>query len=363
MIFNVGSAGVFQYNYNISEMLRMYQNNGKNYIGNGTNNFILNTGTGAIISNSMHSLPNYYNTQSITYNMYTNNRTSGSYEIEVATYTVGAGNKARLYYYSQYGNFFHVQADNSSSLTVTSYIYSIYIRIYKNGTMISNSLFNSGGYSSTYSCGSLYTINQTNWSIGQTAFVDDCVCASDTTYSVRYYYTQTVTFTGEYYMDNNTAILILVNNTDSRFIKYESVPTSITGVTTCDMITTNLLLAKGGIGSVQGFDSKFQSIPSQYIIFLYNSNIKALEIWTLSGSPSDIGGGVNNSFTSQRIGYIYYAVSAGSSTGINIYDQIPNNLTISNLIDDVITYNYLECNYDMNIYGNLFVNGYIYSTV
>ena len=331
-------------------MLRIYQNSGTNYIGNGTNNFILNSGNCGIITKSLHSSPNYLNSQSITYNMYTSNRTSGLYEIEVAKYIVKAGNKVRLYYYSQYGNYFHVQADNSSSLTVTLYIYSIYIRIYKNGTMISNSLFNSGGYSNTYSCGALYTINKTNWSIGQTAFVDDCVCATDTTYSVRYYYTQTVTFTGGYYIDNNTAISILVNNTDSRFIKYESVPTSITGVTTCDMITTNLLLAKGGIGSVQGFDSKFQSIPSQYINFYYNSNIKALEIWILSGSPSDIGGGVNNSFTSQRIGYIYYTVSAGTSTGVNIYSQIPNNLDISGLTEYIITYNYLECNYDMTIY-------------
>jgi len=129
------------------------------------------------------------------------------------------------------------------------------------------------------------------------------------------------------------------------------------------MITCNLLLARGGIGSTQGFNTKFQSIPSQYINFYYNANIKALEIWILSGSPFDIGGGVNNSFTSQRIGYIYYTVSAGTSTGVNIYSQIPNNLDISGLTDDVITYNYLECNYDMTIYGNLFVNGYIYSTV
>ena len=50
--------------------------------------------------------------------------------------------------------------------------------------MISNSLFNSGGYSNTYSCPALYTINQTNWSIGQTVFVDDCVCASETVYLV-----------------------------------------------------------------------------------------------------------------------------------------------------------------------------------
>ena len=168
MIFNVGSAGVFQYNYNNSEMLKIYQNNGKNYIGNGTNNFILNTGTGAIISNSMHSSPNYTNSQSITYNMFINNLTSGSYEIEVAQYFVKAGNKVRLYYYSQYGNYFNIQANSSSSLSVTLYIYSIYIRIYKDGVMISNSLFNSGGYTNSYSCAASNTINQTNWSIGQT---------------------------------------------------------------------------------------------------------------------------------------------------------------------------------------------------
>ena len=138
-------------------------------------------------------------------------------------------------------------------------------------------------------------------------------------------------------------------------------PSSITGITTCDMLTCNVLLARGGLSSIQGF-SDSQQIPSQYINFYYNSNIKALELWILSGSPSDIGG-VNNSFTSQRIGYINYSVSIGSSTRVNIYSQIPNNLDISGLTDDVITYNYLECNYDMTIYGNLFVNGYIYSTV
>ena len=165
MILNSPSNGGFQYNNNNTEMLRIYKSSGTNYIGNGTNNFILNTGTGAIISNSMHSSPNYTNSQSITYNMFINNLTSGSYEIEVAQYFVKAGNKVRLYYYSQYGNYFNVQADNSSSLTVTLYIYSIYIRIYKNGTMISNSLFNSGGYSNTYSRGALYTINKTNYKL------------------------------------------------------------------------------------------------------------------------------------------------------------------------------------------------------
>ena len=57
MILNSPSNGGFQYNNHNTEMLRIYQNNGKNYIGNGTNNFILNTGTGAIISNSIHSSP------------------------------------------------------------------------------------------------------------------------------------------------------------------------------------------------------------------------------------------------------------------------------------------------------------------
>ena len=34
--FNVANNGVFQYNYNNSEMLRVYQSSGTNYIGNGT---------------------------------------------------------------------------------------------------------------------------------------------------------------------------------------------------------------------------------------------------------------------------------------------------------------------------------------
>ena len=77
------------------------------------------------------------------------------------------------------------------------------------------------------------------------------------------------------------------------------------------------------------------------------TSIKALEIWILSGSPTDIGGGVSNAFTSQRIGYIYYTVSAGTSTGINIYSQIPNNLDISGLTDDIMTLNYLNVNQDL----------------
>ena len=36
---------------------------------------------------------------------------------------------------------------------------------------------------------------------------------------------------------------------------------------------------------------------------------------------------------------------------------------ISGLTDDILTLNYLTVNQDLNITGNLFVNGYIYSTV
>jgi hypothetical protein len=36
---------------------------------------------------------------------------------------------------------------------------------------------------------------------------------------------------------------------------------------------------------------------------------------------------------------------------------------ISGLTDDILTLNYLTVNQDLNIIGNLFVNGYIYSTV
>ena len=111
------------------------------------------------------------------------------------------------------------------------------------------------------------------------------------------------------------------NDIISKFTKSESVPTSITGITTTDLLTTNLLLSKEGIASIHGFTDS-QSIPSQYINYYYNSSIKALEIWLLSSNSSyDVGSGVSNSFTSQRIGYIYYTVSAGTSTGINIFQK------------------------------------------
>jgi hypothetical protein len=99
MIFNVGSAGVFQYNYNNFEMLKMYPNNGTNLLGSGSNNFILNTGNCGIITKSMYSSPNYSNTYNINYYCYPSifRSSSGTYNknFTIDYYYVEAGNKIK----------------------------------------------------------------------------------------------------------------------------------------------------------------------------------------------------------------------------------------------------------------------------
>ena len=117
------------------------------------------------------------------------------------------------------------------------------------------------------------------------------------------------------------------------------------------------------MASIKGF-SNYQSIPTQYINFYYNSAISALEIYILTGTATDVGGGVTSSFVSQIIGYIKYTVDSVSQGTINIPTAIlPTLEDISGLSDDILTLNYLTVNQDLNITGNLFVNGYIYSTV
>ena len=96
---------------------------------------------------------------------------------------------------------------------------------------------------------------------------------------------------------------MVFNDTNSKFSNFESIPSTLTGKTSTNFLCTNFLLAKGGIASVQGF-SNYQSIPTQYINFYYNSAISALEIYILTGTASDMGGGVTSSFSSQKIGYI-----------------------------------------------------------
>ena len=121
-----------------------------------------------------------------------------------------------------------------------------------------------------------------------------------------------------------------------------------------DALVNNFTIFKCGIASLQGYTSN-QLIPNNYLNFYYESVNSKLELWLISGSPSisDIGSFTNNSFTNQRLGYITWSVSKSTATGINIFDIISNNLTISNLIDDVITHNYIDCMYDLNVYGNL----------
>ena len=108
MIINAPSNGGVQFNNNGSEMIKIYQSSGTNYIGTGSNNFILNTGGGAIISNSFHCSPNYVNSYVINYSVTSTNRVTRNYELEIAQYTVIAGNKLRFSYYSQYGNYCNV---------------------------------------------------------------------------------------------------------------------------------------------------------------------------------------------------------------------------------------------------------------
>jgi hypothetical protein len=101
------------------------------------------------------------------------------------------------------------------------------------------------------------------------------------------------------------------------------------------------------------------------LIFYYNSCISALEIYILTGTASDMGGGVTSSFSSQKIGYIKYTIDSSSSTNYNTPTAIlpPTLEDISGITDDIFTLNYLAVNHDLNITGNLFVIGYIYSTV
>ena len=78
-----------------------------------------------------------------------------------------------------------------------------------------------------------------------------------------------------------------------------------------------------------------------------------------------MGNGVFSSFLSQKIGYIKYTVDSVSQGTINIPTAIlpPTLEDISGLTDDILTLRYLTVNQDLNTTGNLFVNGYIYSTV
>jgi hypothetical protein len=66
----------------------------------------------------------------------------------------------------------------------------------------------------------------------------------------------------------------------------------------------------------------------------------------------------------QKIGYIKYTIDSDQQGTINIPTEIvPPTLQDPELTDDILALNYLNVNQDSIITCNLFVNGYIYSTV
>ena len=136
---------------------------------------------------------------------------------------------------------------------------------------------------------------------------------------------------------------MMFNDTNSKFANYESIGSLLTGKTSTNFLCTNFLLSKGGIASVKGF-SNYQSIPTQYINFYYNSAISALEIYIITGNGNDVGGGVTSSFVSQKIGYIKYTVDSVSQGTINIPTAIlPPLKDISGLSADILTLNNFKC--------------------
>ena len=104
------------------------------------------------------------------------------------------------------------------------------------------------------------------------------------------------------YNGNAAKFTVVVNNNDSKFIKYQSVP-PITGITSTDCLTTNFLISKCGIAS-QGAYNSSSTFPNNFLNFYYDSVNNKIELWLVSGTITDIGGFTNNSFTNQRLGYI-----------------------------------------------------------
>jgi hypothetical protein len=119
-------------------------------IGNGSNNFILNTGTCGIISKSFHTSPNYTNTYNISYYSYLSpfRGTSGIYNEEflIGTYSVLAGNKIKLNYYFKYGSWFYGTNHNSFEGYYTFKITTFYVKVYKNSSLINTYTYNLNGW-------------------------------------------------------------------------------------------------------------------------------------------------------------------------------------------------------------------------
>ena len=56
------------------------------------------------------------------------------------------------------------------------------------------------------------------------------------------------------------------------------------GITSTDLLTTNLLITKCGIASVQGYNSNL-TLSGNYLNFYYDAVNSKLELWLVSGIP------------------------------------------------------------------------------
>jgi hypothetical protein len=129
--------------------------------------------------------------------------------------------------------------------------------------------------------------------------VDEAICHDYTTYDIKVRYSQVVTYNDGVAFSHCGMVF---NDSNSTFSNFESIPSTLTGKTSTNFLCTIFLLAKGGIASIRGF-SNYQSIPTQYINFYYNSLLSCLEIYILTGTATDAGGGVSSSFSSKNWTY------------------------------------------------------------
>ena len=161
-------------------------------------------------------------------------------------------NKQGLNYYFKYGTWFYGNNQSSFEEYYTFKITTFDVKVYKNNSVINTYTYNlNGTYSNTIAA--YGNIDVKTWLNNSTIIVDEAICNDATTYDIKVSYSQIVTYNGGVTFSHCGMVF---NDSDSKFTKYESVPRSVTGI------------------------------------------LNTLEIWLLSGNPTDIGGVVANAFTS-----------------------------------------------------------------
>ena len=160
----------------------------------------------------------------------------------IATYNVLAGNKiSKLYFYTRYGHWFYGVNNTSSVGNYTFIVNTFYIKVYKNGTLLNTYTYNlNGSYSKSVNAYSTIDVKTTLYDTY--ILIDDTICHDFTTYEIKVSYSETRLYSGGGIFNHCG---LYFNDNISKFTKSESVPSSITGITTTDLLTTNLLLSKG----------------------------------------------------------------------------------------------------------------------